>query len=242
MSKKVAPRVQLNFEPEILEDDLHDLDNLDSPQDLPRDMPEVIEREEIVENDIFDLKLKKEIVDEPVIVDEPLPVEETPRPAPQAKPKKKQQPTQQQQKKKRQLSEEHKAKLALAREKALATRRKNAEEKKKMKEIEKQTKELKKRKAQKDLEELEDEVVNNKPVKSSTNTTSYPTSMITRKDLEEAQLDAIMKYESIRKARKEEKKKAQMIEQQKKDLQKKIQGYGARDANGRLLNKWDRCY
>ena len=239
MSKKVAPRVQLNFEPEILEDDLHDLDNLDSPQDLPRDMPEVIEREEIVENDIFDLKLKKEIIDEPVIVDEPLPVEETPRPAPQAK---QTQAKQTKPKKKRQLSEEHKAKLALAREKALETRRRKAQEKKQMKEIEKKTKELKKKKAQKDLEELEDEVVNNKPVKSSTTTTSYPTSMITRKDLEEAQLDAIMKYEAIRKARKEEKKKAQMIEQQKKDLQKKIQGYGARDANGRLLNKWDRCY
>ena len=64
----------------------------------------------------------------------------------------------------------------------------------------------------------------------------------TKEDLENAQLDAIMKYEAIRKARKEEKRKKQMIDQQKKDLQKKIQGYGARDANGRLLNKWDRCY
>jgi len=236
MSKKVAPRVQLNFAPEeeeIIEDEPPcDL------QDLPRDMPEVIEHEEIVENDIFDLKMKEQL-QEPVIVDEPLPVEEpTPRPKPQAKPQAKQS---KKTKTGRKLSDEHRAKLALAREKALATRRKNAEEKKKMKQIEKQTKELKKRKAQKDLEQLEDEVINDKPVKSTT-TTSYPTSMITRKDLEEAQLDAIMKYEAIRKARKEEKKKTQMIEQQKKDLQKKIQGYGARDNTGRLLNKWDRCY
>jgi len=152
------------------------------------------------------------------------------------------------QKKKRQLSEEHKAKLALAREKALATRRAKAEEKKKMKEIENKTKELRKKKAQKDLEQLEDEVTNNKPQKTSLDTTqglrqaSYPTSMFTKQDLENAQLEAIMKYEAIRKARKEEKKKQQMIDQQKKDLQKKIQGYGARDASGRLLNKWDRCY
>ena len=239
MSKKVAPRVQLNFAPEeeIIQDELPEPDM----PDMPVDMPEVIEHEEIVENDIFDLKKKEHL--EELIIDEPLPqtkspeiVMETPRPrtAPAPKPKKK-----------RQLSEEHKAKLALAREKALVTRRKKAEEKKKMKEIENKTKELKKKKAQKDLEQLEDEVINNKPhnnSKSSTTTTSYPTSMITRKDLEEAQLDAIMKYEAIRKARKEEKKKVQMIEQQKKDLQKKIQGYGARDTNGRLLNKWDRCY
>ena len=111
-----------------------------------------------------------------------------------------------------------------------------------MKEIENKTKELRKKKAQKDLEQLEDEVTNNKPQKTSLDTTSYPTSMFTKKDLEDAQLDAIMKYEAIRKARKEEKRKQKLIDDQKEQLKKKIQGYGARDANGRLLNKWDRCY
>ena len=258
MSKKVAPRVQLNFEPElsdVVEEDI----TLNEEQDLdmPMDMPEVIERDKIVENDIFDLKMKENVEDLIIEEAEPLP---TPQPKQtqakqtQAKPKppeKQTQPqakqtqakqTQAKQTKKtktgRKLSEEHKAKLALAREKALVTRRKNAEEKKKMKEIEKQTKELKKKKAQKDLKQLEDEVINDKPVKS----VIQQGTTFTKEDLENAQLDAIMKYEAIRKARKEEKKKQQMIDNQKKELQKKIQGYGARDNNGRLLNKWDRCY
>lgn len=239
MSKKVAPRVQLNFEPEVsdaVEEDITLLAGAREDLDMPMDMPEVIEHEEIVENDIFDLKMKEQI-EEPVIVDEPEPLP-TPKPKPLPKPQ-----TKQTKKTKtgRKLSDEHRAKLALAREKALATRRKNAEERKKMKEIEKQTKELKKKKAQKDLKQLEDEVINDKP-QTIMKDTSYPASMITRKDLEEAQLDAIMKYEAIRKARKEEKKKKKMIDDQKKELQKKIQGYGARDNNGRLLNKWDRCY
>jgi hypothetical protein len=246
MSKKIAPRVQLNFEPEHISDEEPPSEAGDEEKDMPRDMPEVIERKEIVENDIFDTindvnpslnGMGEDIIYSEAKEEEKL--EETPKPKP--KPVKTEPPAKQT-KKKRQLSEEHKAKLALAREKALATRRAKAEEKKKMKEIENKTKELRKKKAQKDLEQLEDEVTNNKPQKTSLDTTSYPTSMFTKKDLEDAQLDAIMKYEAIRKARKEEKKKQQMIDQQKKDLQKKIQGYGARDANGRLLNKWDRCY
>lgn len=237
MSKKVAPRVQLNFAPEEISDEepqgaIID-DEIESLQDMPRDMPEVIERDKIVENDIFDLKIKEQ--EHIVIEEEKIP--DTPKPTLKAaKPKTE---TKTEQKKKRQLSEEHKAKLALAREKALVTRRAKAEEKKKMKEIENKTKELQKKKAQKDLEQLEDEVIHDKPSKP---TIVQQGSVFTKEDLENAQLDAIMKYEALRKARKEEKRKQQMIDQQKKDLQKKIQGYGARDANGRLLNKWDRCY
>lgn len=235
MSKKVAPRVQLNFEPEIVDEPLPE-DTLSEVEGLPIEVPEVIEREQIVENDIFDLKLQDDKQAQEIIIQEDEPAQ-----APQAKQPVKQAPAKQTTnvKTKRKLSEEHRAKLALAREKALATRRAKAEEKKKMKEIETKTKELKKKKAQKDLEQLEDEVVNDKPVIS---TNVQQNVMFTKKDLEDAQLQAIMNYETIRKARKEEKKKQQMIDQQKKDLQKKIQGYGARDANGRLLNRWDACY
>lgn len=176
-----------------------------------------IDREQIVQEDIFVVK----------------------EPAPKEKPVKK----------KRQLSEEHKAKLALAREKALATRRAKAEEKKKMKEIEKETKELKKKKATKELESLKEEVNNEKPVPTSkTLTSSTVPQQFTLKDLEQAQLAAIMSYEQVRKARKEEKKKQKMIEEQQQKLKSQInnftkpQGYGARDANGRLINKWHGCY
>jgi hypothetical protein len=70
----------------------------------------------------------------------------------------------------------------------------------------------------------------------------------TLKDLEQAQLSAIMSYEQVRKARKEEKKKQKMIEEQQQKLKSQInnftkpQSYGARDANGMLINKWHGCY
>lgn len=242
MSKKIAPRVQLNFAPEHISDEEPEIES----QDLPCEMPEVIEREEIVENDIFDnLNSKVKESEDIVIEEEPEPLETTAKHSETKKPKPKQKTVSKsegQPKKKRQLSEEHKAKLALAREKALATRRAKAEEKKKMKEIENKTKELKKKKAQKDLQQLEDEVIHDKPSSTRAPTTVQQGSMFTKEDLENAQLDAIMKYEAIRKARKEEKRKQKLIDDQKEQLKKKIQGYGARDANGRLLNKWDRCY
>jgi flagellar biosynthesis GTPase FlhF len=237
MSKKIAPRVMLNFEPEHISDEEEliedeELDLAKPANGLPCEVPEVIERKKIVENDIFDnINPSLNGMSEDIVINE---VDESPPPAPRKKPQKQTDIT----KPKRKLSEEHAAKLALAREKALATRRAKAEEKKKMKKIEDETKELKKKKAQKDLEILKDEVVNNKPVTVQQNSTV----MFSKKDLEDAQLEAIMKYEAIRLARKEEKKKQKLIDEQKEQLKRKIQGYGARDANGRLLNKWDRCY
>jgi len=232
MSKKIAPRVQLNFapdEPEHVSDEEQLIS--DEELDLPCEVPYVIERKEIVENDIFDnINPSLNGMGEDMIIEE-----DEPPPAP----RKKLQKQTDNAKPKRKLSEEHAAKLALAREKALVTRRAKAEEKKKMKKIEDETKELKKKKAQKDLETLKDEVIHNKP---SLQNQQISNNTFTRQQLEDAQLDAIMKYEAIRKARKEEKRKQQLIDQQKEQLKQKIQGYGARDANGRLLNKWDRCY
>ena len=258
MSKKIAPRVMLNFAPEhisdeeeLIEDDELDLDFAKPANGLPCELPVVIERKKIVENDIFDnisTMYASDVNDvnpslngmsEDLVINE---VDESPPPAPRKKPQKQTdnaKPQVSNAKPKRKLSEEHAAKLALAREKALATRRAKAEEKKKMKKIEDETKELKKKKAQKDLETLKDEVVHNKP---SLQNQQISNNTFTRQQLEDAQLDAIMKYEAIRKARKEEKKKQQLIDQQKEQLKKKIQGYGARDANGRLLNRWDACY
>ena len=255
MSKKIAPRVMLNFAPEhisdeeeLIEDDELDLVHFAKPANgLPCEVPVVIERKKIVENDIFDnisTMYASDVNDvnpslngmsEDLVINE---VDESPPPAPRKKPQRLHSSNA---KPKRKLSEEHAAKLALAREKALATRRAKAEEKKKMKKIEDETKELKKKKAQKDLETLKDEVIHNKPSASLQNQ-QISNNTFTRQQLEDAQLDAIMKYEAIRKARKEEKKKQQLIDQQKEQLKKKIQGYGARDANGRLLNRWDACY
>jgi hypothetical protein len=239
MSKKIAPRVQLNFAPDETEH-VSDEEGLisDEELDLPCEVPDVIERKKIVQNDIFDnVNPSLNGMGEDMIIEE-----DEPPPAPRKKLQKQTDTAKPQvikDKPKRKLSDEHAAKLALAREKALATRRAKAEEKKKMKKIEDETKELKKKKAQKDLETLKDEVIHNKP---SLQNQQISNNTFTRQELEDAQLDAIMKYEAIRKARKEEKRKQQLIDQQKEQLKQKIQGYGARDANGRLLNKWDRCY
>lgn len=215
--------VILDVVKELCESDREDI-LLDDVEDVKEDTLNLpsIDREQIVQEEIFDVIAEAKKVTEKV------------KPV----------------KKKRQLSEEHKAKLALAREKALVTRRAKAEEKIKMKAIENETKELKKKKATKELESLKEEVNNDKPLQANP-TSKTPSAMpqqFTLKDLEQAQLSAIMSYEQVRKARKEEKKKQKMIEEQQQKLKSQInnftkpQSYGARDANGMLINKWHGCY
>lgn len=108
------------------------------------------------------------------------------------------------------MSEEHKQKLALAREKAMAARKKKAADKKVAKALELEEKELLKKQKHKRVQKLKEEVEEDtqpQPIK--------PTgSFFTKEQLEEAQLNAIMNYEKIRKTRKAEKK-----EKQKKDME-----------------------
>ena len=137
---------------------------------------------------------------------------------PEEKPKKKEV---KQRKKRPPMSEEHKEKLKKAREKALETRRRNAQEKKEMKELEKRAKQKKKDNLKKFVED--DEVVENKP-------------QIIEKtikqdiDVEKAVLDGIMKYETIRKQRKkkkeEEKEKQRDHEKLKKQINNAVQPQG----------------
>lgn len=108
------------------------------------------------------------------------------------------------------MSEEHKQKLALAREKAMEARKKKAADKKVAKALELEEKELlkkqKHKRVQKLKEEVEEEDTPPQPIKSQ--------AIFTKEQLEEAQLNAIMNYEKIRKTRKAEKK-----EKQKKDME-----------------------
>jgi len=113
------------------------------------------------------------------------------------------------------MSEEHKAKLAKAREKAMEVRKKKAQEKKDSKNLDKEEKELLKQQKVKRVKKLKEEVEEDKP--PAIREASYPTSTITKKDLEEAQLEAIMKYETIRKQRKKEKREVEA--KQKQDAQ-----------------------
>jgi hypothetical protein len=245
MSKKVAPRVQFNFEPDVViepervDNDLliQNSDNINEDYDSLQ-MPEVIEKEQIVEDNIFEsIKSKKHKDLEISEINEINEINEPVVPVPEVKKVQSPKP----QKKKRVLSQDHKAKLALAREKALATRRAKAEEKKRMKQIENETKVLRKKKAEKDLEDLKSNVNNEKPVPTTSQSTA-PVQTFTKEDLENAQLSAIIQYETIRKARKEEKKKEKMIQEQKEQMKRQIARYGAKDTNGRLLNRWDACY
>jgi len=101
------------------------------------------------------------------------------------------------------MTEEHKAKLALAREKAMEARKKKAQEKKETKALEMEEKELLKKQKVKRVKQLKEEVEDNKDMSRIDIIKKEQT--FTKKDLEEAQLQAIMNYEKIRKSRKAEK-------------------------------------
>ena len=108
------------------------------------------------------------------------------------------------------MSEEHKAKLALAREKAMAARKAKAQDRKENKALELEEKELLKKQKVKRVKKLKEEVEDNEEVHINSKTQALKEVVkeqsFTKKDLEEAQLQAIMNYEKIRKSRKEQKK------------------------------------
>jgi hypothetical protein len=250
MSNKAPPRVAFNFEPDPIEEDvnietgesnpnfIYDDDIIDKMEQM---MPNIIEREEIIEDNIFDSA--------PAPAPYPSPSKSKPAPAPaHSKPvklTKKGRP-------RKPLSDEHRERLAENRKKALVAKKIKEEqtrqmktqeklEKEKQKALEAEEKELLKKKKQKDLdklrEELNDEKISSKPQ-------PIPQNYFTKEDLERSQFEAIQKYEVLRKARKEEKKKEQMIQKQKDDMMSKINNYtyGARRPDGRLMNPYDRCY
>ena len=132
------------------------------------------------------------------------------------------------------MSEEHKQKLADARVKALATRRKNALEKKEMKELQKKKKQMEKQnlidfvegKTKKEVivKEVDPEppkvmkVKEPEPEPEPISKREY----ITKEELEESNLQAIMKYEALRKKRKEEKKVLETIQKEEEVVRQKI--------------------
>ena len=131
------------------------------------------------------------------------------------------------------MSEEHKAKLKLAREKAMAVRKAKAQEKKKMKEMDNETKQLQKLKKEKEFNKLKKEVLEDEPSISAPAPVPAPMpapaptpksspSGITKADLEEAQLNAIMKYEALRKERKKVKKQNQDEVNRNNEMRRKL--------------------
>jgi len=120
-------------------------------------------------------------------------------------------PVKKEAKPKRQISEAHKAKLAAAREKALASRRAKAEEKKKLKELESKVNE--KQKVEK-IKKLEDTLNDVPPAK--------PKVDIDETVIQRAIEEALTRQEMARQKRKQEKKSKQQEEIAKAKAQEAI--------------------
>ena len=157
-------------------------------------------------------------------------------------------------KKKRVLSEEHKQKLANAREKALAVRRANSHAKKEMKDLTK----LKKKQ---DLDKLREEtgmtekkvVIDNpievetfEPVKAPVQKPPplpvqhkpIQVKQYNQEDLDNATLNAIIGYEKIRKERKNVKKKEQTIVREQEALKQQLRNIKVRETPQYESNPW----
>ena len=151
-------------------------------------------------------------------------------------------------KKRKPMSKEHLAKLALAREKAMISRKAKAAERAENKKLDNESKDLVKKAKQKRVQKLKKEIEeeDEPTIKPTGNGKSFG---LTQADLEEAQYQAILKYDALRKQQKAEKKKAQLVEQEKQKMLNQINratgqtyGYGARSSDGRLMNRFDNCY
>ncbi len=135
------------------------------------------------------------------------------------------------------MTEEHKEKLKAARVKAMAARQAKAKERQEAKLLEKQEKELLKKQKVKRVKELKEEVeedIKPQPLKEI-----KKEQMFSKKDLEDAQLNAIMNYEKIRKQRKDKKKK----EEEENREHEKIKAQLRRAVTTQKeYNPFDMCY
>ncbi len=136
------------------------------------------------------------------------------------------------------MTEAHKEKLKVAREKAMAVRKAKAQEKKEVKQLEKEEKELLKKQKVKRVRQLKEEVeedIKPQPLKET-----LKEQMFSKKDLEEAQLNAIINYEKIRKSRKEKKKVEQEKNREQEALKAQIRRAVAPQKE--YNNPFDGCY
>ncbi len=138
--------------------DIPDKDIESEEEDVQDDplIPEIKPREKIEQQDMFmEQKSKKnvKVVIEDKVEEIPTIVAVKPDVKPDVKPVKK----------KRVMSEEHKAKLALARQKAMITRKANAAKRKEEKELEKEEKQLSTTMRRKRVEKMK-QIVSDKPV------------------------------------------------------------------------------
>ena len=246
------PRVQFNFEEPVNEETGEVNPNFIYKDDLKLELQDDIE-EEIIEDEpklavkVPDIKRKEiitaDVFDIPSLAVMPEEVKEvlekqTPIPKKQPKLKKNGEP-------RKAMSEEHKQKLAIAREKAkigrqAAIKRRQEESARKIeeKELLKKKKEIEFVKLKKEVEEGEAPTPPPQPIQ-------HIQQGYTQEQMEQATYSAIAQYEILRKQRKEEKRRAEAIEREKQEVINKLKpatGYRARLPNGRLANIYDSCY
>ena len=201
----------MDFIPEIKMDFIPS----DDESEIEENIQEIVNKETGEENPNF-IYSDEELIEEQIF-----------EPSEEKKPKKTKEPSLNKNGKPRKarppMSEEHKKKLQLAREKAVAVRKQKAEEKKKDKQLEKEEKELLKKQKVKRVQKLKQEVEEDEPPpKDNKPTQKTSETWITKKDLEKSQLEAIMSYEKIRKERKKEKQERMKKEAEEQQLRNTI--------------------
>jgi hypothetical protein len=204
------PKVQMDFIPSDNESDVEEkiednIEDFDEEKDVKKEdnVEKVVpkaksKREDMNVNEIFNLPDNGVIINDPNV-----------KLTKKGKPRKQRPP----------MTEEHKEKLKIAREKATAARIAKAKERKENLELEKQEKELLKQQKVKRVAKLKEEVSDDNEIKIKE---IKKEQTFTKKDLEEAQLQAIMNYEKIRKSRKAEKEERKKKEAEEEAIRNQL--------------------
>jgi hypothetical protein len=194
---------ELQFE---LKDENELLHNMEKNSEEPSIDMEIIE--EPVVDDVVELDVP-EIKKEPIKSEDIFLTPEVPKPEKPVRLNKNGQP-----RKKRQYTEEQREAMRVRMLKAREARGKNDKIKKEKKEKEKKHKELKEKTIEHEIEEMEQKLTK----KNNPQSQPQPKQSFTKEDIQDAQLNAIVEYEKIRKQRKQKKKQEQLIAQEKEAL------------------------
>ena len=133
---------------------------------------------------------------------------------------------------KRQYTEEQKKAMTERLAKARANRNKNADQRNEEKKI-KKIQDDKKKELMKKKQIIEEREIEEKIIQHSLPPQQRKRNGFSKSDIEEIQLDAITKYETLRKQRKEKKRQEQLVEQEKQNLRNTIkQQLGYKEVSG----------
>jgi len=137
---------------------------------------------------------------------------------------------------KRQYTEEQKKAMTERLAKARANRNKNTDQRNEEKKL-KKIQDDKKKELMKKKQIIEEREIEEKIIQHSLPPQQRKRNGFSKSDIEEIQLDAITKYETLRKQRKEKKRQEQLVEQEKQNLRNTIkQQLGYKEVSGIYAN------